>query len=49
VICELLKVEEQLSFENIGDILGMNVYESENTKRYLDVVEKEILTKALQS
>lgn len=49
VICELLKVEEQLSFENIGDILGMNVYESENPKRYLDLAEKEILTEALQS
>jgi rRNA-processing protein FCF1 len=49
VICELLKVEEQLSLENIGDILGMNVYESENPKRYLDLAEKEILTEALQS
>lgn len=49
VICELLKVEEQLTFENIGDILGMNVYESENPKRYLDLAEKEILTEALQS
>lgn len=49
VICELLKVEEQLSFENIGEILGMNVYESENPKRYLDLAEKEILTEALQS
>lgn len=49
VICELLKVEEQLSFENIGEILGMNVYESENQKRYLDLAEKEILTEALQS
>lgn len=49
VICELLRVEEQLSFENIGDILGMNVYESENPKRYLDLAEKEILTEALQS
>lgn len=49
VICELLRREEQLSFENIGDILGMNVYESENPKRYLDLAEKEILTEALQS
>lgn len=49
VICELLKVEEHLSFENIGDILGMNVYESENPKRYLDLAEKEILMEALQS
>jgi hypothetical protein len=49
VICELLKVEEQLSFESIGDILGLNVYESQNPKRYLDFGEKEILTEALQS
>ena len=48
VICELLTIEEQLSFENIGDILGMNVYKSENPKRYLDLAEKEILTEALQ-
>lgn len=49
VICELLKVEEQLSFESIGEILGLNVYESENPKRILDYGEKEILTEALQS
>ena len=44
VICELLKVEEQLSFESIGEILGLNVYESESPKRILDFGEKEILT-----
>jgi len=49
VICELLKVEESLSLEKIGDILGMNVYESANPKRYLDIAEKEILTESLQS
>jgi len=49
VICELLKVEESLSLEEIGDILGMNVYESANPKRYLDIAEKEILTESLQS
>lgn len=49
VICELLKVEESLSLEEIGDILGMNVYESDNPKRYLDIAEKEILTESLQS
>lgn len=48
IICELLTIEEQLSFESIGDILGMNVYESENPKRYLDLAEKEILMEALQ-
>lgn len=49
VICELLKVEESLSMEEIGDILGMNVYSSENPKRYLDLAEREILIEALQS
>lgn len=49
VICELLKSGETLSFEDIGDILGMNVYASENPKRYLDLAEREILTEALQS
>ncbi len=48
VICELLTIEEQLSFEKIGDILGMNVYRSENPKRYLDLAEKEIWMEALQ-
>ena len=49
VICQLLTIDEQLSFEQIGEILGMNVYESSNPKRYLDVAEKEILMDALQS
>lgn len=49
VICELLKVEEELSFNQIGDILGLNVYESESPKRYLDLGEKEILLEALQA
>lgn len=45
VICELLKVENSLSLEEIGDILGMNV----NPNKILDIAEKEILTEALQS
>jgi len=49
VICELLKVEEQLSFESIGDILGLNVYDSDTPKKNIDFAEKEILTEALQS
>lgn len=49
VICELLKVEEQLSFESIGDILGLNVYDSDTPKKYMDFAEREILTEALQS
>ena len=49
VICELLKVEDELSFNEIGDILGLNVYSSENPKRILDLAEKEILLEALQS
>jgi len=49
VICELLKVDEQLSFESIGDILGLNVYDSDAQKKNIDFAEKEILTEALQS
>lgn len=49
VICEILKSGETLSIEDIGDILGMNVYTSENPKRYLDFAEREILSEALQS
>lgn len=45
VICELLKVENSLSLEEIGDILGMNV----NPNKILDLAEKEILTEALRS
>ncbi len=45
VICELLKFENSLSLEEIGDILGMNV----NPNKILDLAEKEILTEALQS
>jgi len=48
-ICKILKVEDQLSFESIGEILGLNVCASENPKRYLDLAEKEILAEALQS
>lgn len=49
VICKLLNIKSSLSLEEIGDILGMNVYESANPKRYLDLAEREILTEALQS
>lgn len=45
VICELLKVENSLSLEEIGDILGMNGVPN----KILDLAEKEILTEALQS
>lgn len=45
VICDLLKVENSLSLEEIGAILGMNV----NPNKILDLAEKEILTEALQS
>lgn len=48
VICELLTVESELSFNEIGDILGLNVFDSESPKRYLDLAEKEILLDALR-
>lgn len=49
VICQLLTIDEYLSLEEIGEILGMNVFESSNPKKYLDAAEKEILMEALQS
>lgn len=49
VICGLLTVEDSLSFNDIGDILGLNVYAANTPKKYLDMAEKEILTEALQS
>lgn len=49
VICELLKVEDSLSFEEIGDILGLNVYDDRNNGKILDYAEHEILAEAIQS
>src|SRR5690606_25952504 len=48
VICNLLIAEKELSFNEIGDILGLNVYENESSNKYLDPAEKEILLEALK-
>jgi len=49
VICEILKLEENLSFHQIGNILGMNVGSLEDEKVLMDNAEYEILMEALQS
>ena len=49
VICELLQIEEHLSFHEIGRILGLNVGDIESGKSIKDNAEYEILMEALQS
>lgn len=49
VICEILQVEENLSFHELGNILGMNVGSPEDGKALKDSAEYEILMEALQS
>ena len=49
VICELLRIEEHLSFHDIGRILGLNVGDVESEKSIKDNAEYEILMEALQS
>lgn len=48
VICEILQVEENLSFHELGNILGMNVGSPEDEKVLKDSAEYEILMEALQ-
>ncbi|MEA3318216.1 MAG: hypothetical protein U9R54_09685, partial [Bacteroidota bacterium] len=48
-ICGLLQVEEHLSLEDIGRILGFNVIDNPSEKKYKDNAEYEILKEALQS
>lgn len=48
-ICGLLAVEETLSLEEIGRILGLNVIDIPEIKKYKDNAEYEILKDALQS
>lgn len=48
-ICGLLQVEEHLSLEDIGVILGFNVINNPSEKKYKDNAEYEILKEALQS
>lgn len=49
VICGLLKIEDHLSLEEIGEILGFNVIDDSNNKKYKDNAEYEILLDALKS
>lgn len=49
VICEILQIEENLSFHELGNILGMNVGSPEDGKVLKDSAEYEILMEALQS
>jgi hypothetical protein len=48
-ICGLLQIEEHLSLEQIGEILGFNVIDNPSEKKYKDVAEYEILKEALQT
>lgn len=49
VICKLLQIEEVLSFEEMGEILGLNVVHHPEEGRYIDFGEKEILEEAIDS
>ncbi|UAB82266.1 hypothetical protein INR76_05770 [Marixanthomonas sp. SCSIO 43207] len=48
-ICGLLNIENSLSFEEIGEILGFNVIDNPSLNKYKDFAEYEILKEALQS
>jgi hypothetical protein len=48
-ICGLLNVEDSLSLEEIGEILGFNVIDNPSQKKYKDFAEYEILKEALQT
>ncbi|WP_055444609.1 PIN domain-containing protein [Lacinutrix himadriensis] len=48
-ICGLLNIENALSFDEIGKILGFNVTDNPSQKKYKDFAEYEILKDALQS
>ncbi len=47
-ICGLLNIEDALSFEQIGEILGFNVEDNPSKKKYKDLAESEILREAIQ-
>lgn len=49
VICEILQLVENISFHELGNILGLNVGSPENQKVLKDIAEYEILIEALQS
>ncbi|BDS09577.1 hypothetical protein [Aureispira anguillae] len=47
-ICGLLQVEDSLSLEKIGNILGFNVEDKPNEKKYKDLAEYELLREGIQ-
>lgn len=49
VICGLLSIEKSLSFQEIANILGLNVIDNPENNQYKDFAEEEILKEALQS
>ena len=49
VICGLLSVEKSLGFQEIANILGLNVVDNPENNQYKDFAEEEILKEALQS
>ncbi|WP_421948586.1 hypothetical protein [Phaeodactylibacter xiamenensis] len=49
VICGILQIDDILSFEEIADILGLNVVNCPEEGRYIDYGEKEILEFAINS
>jgi len=49
VICEILQLEESISFHELGNVLGLNVGSPENQMATKDIAEYEILMEALQS
>jgi hypothetical protein len=49
VICGILQIDEVSSFEEIADILGLNVVHRPEQGKYIDFGEKEILDYAIKS
>lgn len=47
-ICGLLDIESQLSFTQLGDILSLNIVDDEDSGKYCDLAEKELLEKAIE-
>lgn len=49
VICGILQIDQVLGFEEIADILGLNVVHRPEAGKYIDFGEKEILEYAIKS
>lgn len=49
VICGILQIDEVLSFEEIANVLGLNVVHLPEEGKYIDFGEKEILEYAIKS